>query len=455
MADNVAVLETALQILSDHGINVEKVAGWKTRAASSIPLVPEACAVHHTSDVSTPLSIIRDGRTGLPGPLANFLVGQSGRIYLVSAGYTNNVGYGGYANWKLATQGELDEEVSPPATDGSWSGNRHVWGIEADGTGKWEPQVREHVIAVCAALHIAQDWTNGARVIAHKELTRRKPGDPGDDMGEVRADVLAKIAEWTTPVTPDPIPEPDPIPDPVPEPTPEPDPIPTPEPGPTKIQKFRFGTFNAQYKAWGGDGNLKADGVFLKRDMRCSIYALQEVDEANRNAIRAVLGSQFLTYPNGLVALVWNDDKYEHGLKKQMSLGTVAARCVRTMLTDRETGMKMVVASIHVRPGAVTTLAGKLNDARKIAEWLSGVTHPVIVAGDWNTAKVIPIMEKAGFRLASPKADTLDKPGTQTFDMIFVRDGDKYSIDVRDGGVENPGTHSDHKGVWASLTLHN
>jgi len=339
---NVTVLRDALSILAAHDVAVELVPGWETRDGSkSRDLNPEAVVVHHTGDVSTPLSMIRDGRSNLPGPLANFLVGQSGRIYLVAAGYSNNAGYGGYDNFQKAKTGTATTEMKPPSLDGTWSANSHAWSIEADGTGDWPPIVRQHVIEVCAALHIAEGWT-GARVIAHKELTRRKPGDPGDDMGGVRAAVLAKIAEWTA--------------------TTEPEPEPEPEPAGVVLRVATFNCLNPFVRS--GDP-AKLHPLTPKRirrlvravvKARADVYCLTEAPEVTRNALRAGMpggADRWKVWANGNDAIMFDSVCLQHTIYRYLDWGQWGA--VLAPFTDKTTGQKIAVGSYHLPPDSIVS----------------------------------------------------------------------------------------------------
>lgn len=73
------------------GLPVVEVPGWKTRGHGPMASV-ETIVCHHTAtsdkaagDYPT-LRIVRDGRPGLPGPLAQLGLGRSGTIYVIAAG---------------------------------------------------------------------------------------------------------------------------------------------------------------------------------------------------------------------------------------------------------------------------------------------------------------------------------------------------------------------------------
>ncbi|MCW5952845.1 MAG: hypothetical protein KIT69_11365, partial [Propionibacteriaceae bacterium] len=94
-------------------------------------------------------------------------------------------------------------------------------------------------------------------------------------------------------------------------------------------------------------------------------------------------------------------------------------------------------------------LAGKKADIAEILAALAKYPN-VIVGGDWSTGEHRPLLEKAGYRLASPWADTYDKPGTQHLDMIWIRGP---LLTTRGIGSVHPTAASDHHGVVANLTI--
>ena len=536
MPDNVAILSTAVQILADHGTEVTQIAGWKGREArEDIECVPEAIAVHHTGDVSTPIAIIRDGRRDLPGPLAHFLVGQSGRTYLIASGYTNNVGNGGYDNFQLAKAGKLTAQVRPPASDGTWSANRRVWGIEADGTGDWPPIVRQHVIEVCAALHIAEGWTNGARVMGHDEFTRRKPGDPGDDMGGVRAAVLAKIAEWTATA-------------PQPEPQPEPEPtvkVPAAldvdgkdgpltwaaaqwllnqygeklaitgkadEPtrralqrwlgvdddsvlGPVSTKRLQWAVDAVQDGQWGsgtttrfqtmlnayiaavanrvtftgehhtftaGEANLwdprfggsdrpVTEAKKVRRTIGGTLLFLTESTRADRAAIQDRFPDAMWCWvaPGGSVAVAANMTRLWPVApgeihKRMASFGDGYHGAIAVRFESMRNGRPVDAIATHPRPGSVASDRQRRADVAATHDLAQDV--PTLIGADWNLNAdgLMP-----GYVRATPDGDTLDKPGVQRIDAIFMND----QVSSDGGVILDAGPLFDHSFTKALVTI--
>lgn len=420
MPSNVEILTRAIKILADHGVKVEPVPGWQTRNGSrSRTLAPEAVVVHHTGDPSTPLSLIRDGRANLPGPLANFLVGQSGRIYLVAAGYSNNAGYGGRDNFALAKAGRLQAQARPPASDGTWSANGHGWAIEGDGRAEWPPVVRANVVKVAAALHLAHGWPE-VRVIGHKELTRRKPIDPAEDMGQVRAEVLAQIKAWNTEPPKEPA-----VPDPV---------------------NLKVLSYNIQAKRWGG-GRYIDDANWID-DIGPSIAFCQETEDIAVGQIEKVTG--FDSYVHRFVSLFSDGAKWARGEKFTVSFGTTYHGLVGAKLTRRNNGLAVAAASVHIRPTAAFANPddvgpGKRADIAAVIEALAK-WQKVVVGGDWNTPACKELMEAAGYTLVTPWEPTHESGWV--LDAIFVR-----GLEDRTGGSIVPSPHSDHHGLVANLTI--
>ncbi|MDR1236839.1 MAG: N-acetylmuramoyl-L-alanine amidase [Propionibacteriaceae bacterium] len=195
--DPAVTARRTVEILAEHGIEVSQVEGWEERQGSSagIRLEPEGVVVHHTGSASTDPALVTEGRNDLPGPLANWFVDKSGKVFLIASGYSNNAGYGGKDAFAQIVGGQVDHELAAAATDGDWSANSHAWSVEADGRGKWPKKTRAALVKLVAAIHQAEGWKH-ARVIGHKELTRRKPADPADDMGKFRKDVLKTLKKW-------------------------------------------------------------------------------------------------------------------------------------------------------------------------------------------------------------------------------------------------------------------
>lgn len=153
------------------GYPVVEVAGWRTRGSSTFN--PAGLVWHHTAgpasgDAPT-LSLVTNGRSDLPGPLSQFVLGRSGTIYVVAAGRANHAGEGG---WR------------------GLSGNASVFGIEAEHTGvrgvAWPTAQLDAYVKLSAELAKRAGF-DAEMVCGHKEWAPRRKIDPIDlDMDEMR-----------------------------------------------------------------------------------------------------------------------------------------------------------------------------------------------------------------------------------------------------------------------------
>lgn len=172
------------------GLPVIEVDGWRTRGHGHLSSV-ETIVCHHTAGPATgnypSLGVVRDGRPGLAGPLAQLGLGRDGTVYIVAAGVAYHAG-----------------TVRDRTMD-----NWHSIGIEAEATGTsaW-PEVQMDAYArLCRALCDRYD-VPVARVLGHKEICapagrkidpnfdmdafRERVREAGDDMAQY-ADQLNRI----------------------------------------------------------------------------------------------------------------------------------------------------------------------------------------------------------------------------------------------------------------------
>lgn len=156
--------------LKGWGLTVIEVDGWRFRGHGEMSSA-SAVVCHHTAGPATgnypSLATVRDGRSDLPGPLAQIGLGRDGTVYLIASGVAYHAG-------------EVRED---------WQSNWNAIGIEAEATGvsTW-PDVQVDAYArLCAALckHYNIPVT---RVLGHKEVCD-PPGrkvDPNFDMDAFR-----------------------------------------------------------------------------------------------------------------------------------------------------------------------------------------------------------------------------------------------------------------------------
>jgi hypothetical protein len=176
-------LNDLASVLRASGLNVIEVGGWQGHNHGSMAGV-RSIVCHHTAGAATgnfpSLNVVRNGRTGLAGPLAQLGLARNGDVYVISNGVAWHAG---------AT---IDDSVY---------GNQWSIGIEAENTGTgqaWpEPQVDAYAklcAALCKHYKIPVD-----RVKGHKEICRpagRKidPANLPGDMAGLRARVAGYIA---------------------------------------------------------------------------------------------------------------------------------------------------------------------------------------------------------------------------------------------------------------------
>jgi len=149
-------------VARDAGLDVTEVDGWRTRGRTYCTMRPKGVVCHHTAGPKSgdmpSLRLLIAGRKGLPGPLSQYGLGRSGKVYVVAAGTSNHAGAGG---WK-----GLDS-------------NCDVIGIEAENTGSdpWPKKQLEAYVVLVAAIcdHLGID---SSMVAAHREWAPGRKPDP-------------------------------------------------------------------------------------------------------------------------------------------------------------------------------------------------------------------------------------------------------------------------------------
>jgi peptidoglycan hydrolase-like protein with peptidoglycan-binding domain len=176
-----------LQVLQDAGLKVAPVDGWENRGDGDVGKTMGVIC-HHTAGPRNgnmpSLQTLLDGRSDLPGPLAQLGLGRDGTYYVIAAGRCNHAGKG---KWQGIT-----------------TGNTSFIGIEAENTGlsndtPW-PDVqldayRRGVAAILMHIGKTAEFCAG-----HKEyaLPAGRKTDPDFDMDAFRAGVAA-ILNGTAP----------------------------------------------------------------------------------------------------------------------------------------------------------------------------------------------------------------------------------------------------------------
>jgi hypothetical protein len=168
------------------GLKVQVKDGWRTRGRP-YDFYPKGIICHHTASGSSSGNfasegIVTTGRSDLPGPLCQVLLGRDGTVKMIAAGYANHAGYGG-----------------PRAGIPENQGNTYTIGIEAENNGVGEPWSGPQLNAyyrLCAALLDWIDEDDVSKVFAHKEWAPSRKIDPaGIDMTKFRAQVKKALEQ--------------------------------------------------------------------------------------------------------------------------------------------------------------------------------------------------------------------------------------------------------------------
>jgi len=161
------------KVFFDAGLKVSEVPGWKTRGRRVLDI--RGSMAHHTASApgknAPSLGTVVNGRSDLPGPLCQVLLGRDSTCYIVSAGSANHAGRG---IW----HGETD-------------GNGRMFATEAENSGLGEPWPEKQLdayIRLHAAVHKYRR-IDAARACGHREyaLPKGRKIDPtGIDMVQFR-----------------------------------------------------------------------------------------------------------------------------------------------------------------------------------------------------------------------------------------------------------------------------
>lgn len=189
--------------LKKEGVKVVEKSGWRNhnRNHKGAWGGVNGIIIHHTAgtDSSSGLSLVYNGRSDLPGPLAHAYLGKDGTVTLTGNGRTNHAGLGDDDVLKAV----IDEVALPKPNENNTDGNAHFYGIEIAnlGNGKDPYPAIQYDAAVrwAAAICRAHGWTEKS-VIGHKEWTNQKI-DPSFSMTQFRKDVRARLTSVSEPQT--------------------------------------------------------------------------------------------------------------------------------------------------------------------------------------------------------------------------------------------------------------
>ncbi len=467
LATNATLYRAVAKLLTSWGWPVEYAAGWETRTNGSAIRTPSAVTVHHTGGKATATSYLLNPRDRPQlKVLANMHITHDHRIKILAAGSTSHGGYTHEACYQRVVQGTapLDRDLVPGADSLTFSINTRTVGIEVDGAGgksEWDAWTIRAVVATSAAWQIVTGWMRDGkapRVGAHKEHTKRKPGDPYMSMGELRTRVATVVASGKPygPTETPPAPTVPTVPDCATEPKPTPE-VPTVPTKPTPTAEFTLGVANCQ--SYDGDKSekaWKARAAIIARQ-GWSVVCVVETTSAGRTVMLAELkrltGHVWKTWTLGgkTVAVLWDDTiwsnptgadgKGKRRVTKVWSPFGHGGVCVP--LVHRKTGLGFDVIAHHTPPGSVATDAQK--DAAIAASAKLAKAWPCVLAGDFNQSDP----KLSSWIRATRRVDTLDKAGTQPIDGAFIRG----AIGAGESIVVDPGALSDHKWLGVKLIL--
>jgi hypothetical protein len=170
-------------VLRDAGCTVIEEDGWRTRGRDGA-FTPHGVMLHHDAspagETSNGVNVIRNGRPGLGGPLAQLWLAYDGTWHVVAAGRANHAGEG---QWRSIPRDQ---------------GNGYCIGIETDHTTdeQWTGGQRSAALAGVAALcdRLGIRTPTGLRdwLCAHKEYAAGRKVDPDPmDMDHAREQLLA------------------------------------------------------------------------------------------------------------------------------------------------------------------------------------------------------------------------------------------------------------------------
>lgn len=161
-------------VLLDVGLKVAEQPDWRTRGRREMGEV-RGVICHHTAGPRNgnmpSLDVVTNGRSDLPGPLAQLCLGRDGTFYVVAAGLANHAGRG---NWQGIT-----------------TGNSSFIGIEAENSGvkddPW-PDVQMDAYRRGVAAILKKIQADAIMCCGHREyaLPSGRKTDPDFDMVDFR-----------------------------------------------------------------------------------------------------------------------------------------------------------------------------------------------------------------------------------------------------------------------------
>lgn len=174
--------------------------------------------IHHTgSEAADQKPLLYDGYKGLPGPLCQFHIDKSGKLWLIGWGRANHAGGGDPNVFKHVVAEDYTGILKPKyneSSSGAMDGNARFYGVEIayDGSHEMSPAQYSTLLKLAAALFEHHKW-NEKSAIGHGEWTNWK-WDPGKskgtmmNMSAVRADIKKTLKAGPSVAKPKPAPAP-------------------------------------------------------------------------------------------------------------------------------------------------------------------------------------------------------------------------------------------------------
>ena len=182
-------------VLRAEGCKVSETSGWQTRGRPGA-YAPFGVLNHHTATASASysnpnptLNLCINGRSDLPGPLCQVMIGYDGTCFIVAAGRANHAG---------------SARNSPPIPAGD--GNAMMVGFEWDYSGTAPPSPEQYQAAILANAAVLRRMARDSSYAkGHRETSTEGKIDPfGVDLNRMRADIAARIGGGAPPPTPTP-----------------------------------------------------------------------------------------------------------------------------------------------------------------------------------------------------------------------------------------------------------
>jgi endonuclease/exonuclease/phosphatase family metal-dependent hydrolase len=190
------------------------------------------------------------------------------------------------------------------------------------------------------------------------------------------------------------------------------------------------------------------------------VLLLQEMDVPGVTAMAQALGMNYVYYPasrhpstgrdfGNAILSPWPIVESHKVLLPGKSFGIRQARAA-VAATVHVRGRPVVVYSVHLTSPWGMGGGGRARQADAVLEDAAAVTHPVIVAGDFNSSGIGERFRARGFEW--PTRNTGHTVGPFTFDHIFTRG--LHLAGSGSAGVAKKGPRaSDHWPIWALFVL--